>query len=94
MKKDHSWIKKVEGRVLAIAKGNPGAVNAIVGTLMEVGEGENADAFVLALEELALVGPAVWVAYKDHCKHDRQSFYAAVVARDPAMMETVKREGC
>ncbi len=50
-------------RIMTIAKGNPGALNATLAGWSAYG-----DAFLERLEYHRITGPMVWVLFKDHCE--------------------------
>lgn len=74
-----------------MSEGNPGAIrvmfdaikiNPIVGF-----------SFIVMLDKMGVRGPQIWIGYKDHCGCDIHEFMRCVAEDDPALIETINREG-
>ena len=72
-----------------MSEGNPGALRVLMDVLTA---GPLGLFDILHLDDMVMRCPQIWVAYKDHCKEDINTFVAAIRARDPQMVQTVNAE--
>ena len=48
---------------------------------------------ILQLDDMNIRGIQIWVGYKFHCRGNLDRFIQCIEERDPAMIETINREG-
>jgi hypothetical protein len=77
--------EKIENAV-ALAKGNWGAISVI----KKLDSLPNGNRALKTLKDADITGSKIWIGYKDHCREDIQAFAQKLIAKDPAMLNTIK----
>ncbi len=75
----------------AIGGGNVGAMNVI----LKISKSMPATAFgylVGALEDHKIVGPKLWVAYKDYAKENIDTMASGIINRSPELRDAIRAE--
>lgn len=79
--------------ITLLSQGNPGAVNVMGAMFRAAGSDveKQAEAFMhlLNLDDMALRGDMIWIAFKYHCGMDMDRFKDCLTKRDPAMVKAV-----
>ncbi len=84
-------IRDAQITIVAMGKGNPGAIKVLSEVLQTHGE-DVFSAVVQGLRVMKFEGPAVWVCYKDYAGQDLSRFVAMVRERNEDMQRLVNRE--
>ncbi len=84
-------IQDTENTIVAMGRGNPGAIRVLTDVRRECGE-DVFSAVVQGLRVMKFEGPAIWVCYKDYAGQDLNRFVAMVRERNEDMQRLVNRE--
>ena len=77
--------------ITTIAEGNIGALNVLVG----MSKAMPATAFgylIGALEDHKIVGPKLWLAYKDYAKENTDTMSTAILNHSPKLRDAIRAE--
>lgn len=81
-----SGTMSVADIISEMSEGNPGAINVMC---MLVKSDKLGVLHLLALDDMNIWGPQIWVGFKDHCNQDLDLFIKCLEDRDPAMVRTI-----
>lgn len=77
--------------IATMSEGNPGAINVMCMLLKRDAAVGFMD--ILNLNDMGMRGPAIWIAFKDHCGQDIEKLHKCLGDRDAEMVATVKAQG-
>lgn len=75
--------------VTKLSQGNPGALNV----LAQLAKREHGVLLLLDIDDMGMVGPSIWLGYKDFAKEDIEVFANAVRDRDLEMVKKINASG-
>lgn len=70
--------------LLALADGNIGAVS-VLDKMIVTHDYSKADQAIRSLIQHKIMGPMIWVGYKDYCEEDIVLFMNKLIEKDPAL---------
>ena len=85
------WDDSLREVTLKMAEDNSGAMRVLMKILGKFGYGGLS--LILQMDDMNIRGKQTWVGYRYHCDADINQFARCIRDRDPAMIETINREG-
>ena len=85
-------MDKFSDVLTSIAGGNPGAINVV----LKISKAMPATAFgylVGALEDHKIVGPKLWIAYKDYANENIDTMATGIVKKSPELRDAIRAGG-
>jgi len=78
--------------IVKLSAGNPGAVTVLCRLLKEYPDGDGFMA-ILHADDMGMVGPAIWIGYKDFAGEDLETFKQALFDRSQKMIDVIRAAG-
>lgn len=83
--------QNLQNAILTMAEGNPGAITVLGTCLKEQGQMDFIIGTLLDLDDMNIRGSQIWIAFKDYCGENLESFIEMVRQRDPNMVDMVNQ---
>lgn len=84
-------FKSLQDAIFTMSEGNPGAITVLGWCLKEEGQMNFMMGTLLDLDDMNIRGSQIWIAFKDYCGENLDSFIELVKKRDPNMVDMVNQ---
>jgi hypothetical protein len=84
-------FKGLQDAIFTMSEENPGAITVLGTCLKEQGQMNFMMGTLLHLDDMNIRGSQIWIAFKDYCGENLESFIELVKQRDPNMVDMVNQ---